>query len=299
MKSRFSAAARVARRAQGRTFRMTVTPALMALSACSAQGARPSSIAAPPPAEHRATGAAMQDGGAALSPQGWLDFCARNPADPSCRAAFLTPARAAQLRQVEDAIRKIPRRTDQRLYGVPEYWRVANRWTGGDCEDLALAARQRLIAMGWPLSSLRLATAWTEDRQYHLVLSIDVIVDTAVETLVIDSRYPRMRTYRELLDIGYRFHSRQAATGGGWVRIEPAPAASVEVAAMQAPSPATAAAGPAGRVDRALSAGSAAAVTPAAAEISELRLRPTRDQSAGDAPFGQSLTQTGLVANFQ
>lgn len=212
---------------------------MLALSACGEQGARPATLAAPLAAAQEASGGRMEDGAQALAPQGWLDFCARTPADPSCRAAELTPARAQQLESVQAMVRRIPARTDQQLYGVAEFWRIADNRSGGDCEDVALAAREQLLAQGWPLSALRLATAWTEHNEYHLVLTVDVRLADKVHTLVIDNRYPRVQTYGALVDIGYRFQTRQAATGAGWVRVRDPSLPRTEMASASAPSPAT------------------------------------------------------------
>jgi predicted transglutaminase-like cysteine proteinase len=293
---------------------LAAIPVLMALGACSQQGGRPSLGAAAAPPMHGIAGDAMEDGGITLAPQGWLDYCARTNKDPSCRAALLTPARAIQLQEVQAAIRKIPSKTDVQLFRVAEYWNVADETIGGDCEDIALAARQRLLALGWPLSALRLATAWTEHNEYHLVLTVDVFFNNAVETLVIDSRYARVQTYSALLAIGYRFNTRQAANGAVWVKIEAPSLSRLEMASLrkQAQSPATSAIGAPAKlaVDDAVfktvdaNAGQAAATAPTrepgAATVTDSEtavLAGSCTLFASDQPFGAG-QQFGPVAYF-
>lgn len=145
-------------------------------------------------------------------------YCEQNHYDPVCHAVALTRQRADELHAVQDALRRIPRRDDRDLYGRGEYWRVADM-RGGDCEDIALAARAKLLALGWPVEALRLATAWTEQRMHHLVLTIDMIAGDRIETVVLDSRFRDVERYDHLVEIGYRFETRQAAGGAYWAHI--------------------------------------------------------------------------------
>lgn len=52
--------------------------------------------------------------------------------------------------------------------GAPDYWKIGG--PAGDCEDYALAKRERLIRAGFPSSSLVLATAHLMSGEYHAVL---------------------------------------------------------------------------------------------------------------------------------
>ncbi|WP_340315650.1 transglutaminase-like cysteine peptidase [Rhizorhabdus argentea] len=160
---------------------------------------------------------AMRDGGLVMPPAGWMDFCGRNADDPSCKVVQLDETRLKQLRAVQSAVRQIHAVDDRKEFGRAEYWQVASK--AGDCEDIALAAREKLMAMGWPASAVRLATAWTEQRAYHTVLTIDVARDGAQTTLVLDSRFPTVMSWQRLEQIGYRFHIRQASRGPTWVSI--------------------------------------------------------------------------------
>lgn len=170
--------------------------------------------------------ALMRDGGITIPPEGWIEFCARNPLDPACgektapiEPVVLDEAHWQHLKQIEATVLHIQPETDYKQFGVAEYWQIATK--AGDCEDIALAARQRLLDSGWPRSALRLATAYTEDGEYHTVLTIDVLQNGKPETLVIDCRYDRVMHWTTLEEAGYHFVSRQAADGPEWVSIEP------------------------------------------------------------------------------
>ena len=163
--------------------------------------------------------AAMRDGAATLPPQGWVEFCRRNGTDPSCQSVQLDAARLRQLQQVQASLRAIPRVSDSRTAGQAELWRVADR-RGGDCEDIALAARQQLLAAGWPVTALRLATAWTEQREFHVVLTVDAVQGNRPATLVLDSRFAVVMSWQKLEQLGYRFATRQAQHGSAWVTVQ-------------------------------------------------------------------------------
>lgn len=131
-------------------------------------------------------------------------------------ALALDDARWTQLNQLAAAMFEVPGVTDKARFGRHEYWQVADA-AGGDCEDKALLARARLIAAGWPPETLRLALAWTEEREYHAVLTIDVTRSGARATYVIDNRFPWAVAWDALSRHGYRWDRRQQGTG--WVRI--------------------------------------------------------------------------------
>lgn len=112
----------------------------------------------------------------------------------------------------------LPEVDDRDRFGIADRWDPADA-TGGDCEDKALRARAALIAGGWPEGGLRIATAWTETREYHAVLTIDVIRHGAPATYVIDNRFPWVLGWDALSRHGYRWDRRQAAAGRGWTHI--------------------------------------------------------------------------------
>ncbi len=143
-------------------------------------------------------------------------------------AAFLTapaaavtvpadPARMAQLAVVQHAVARLPTRSDRERFGRIEYWERADA-TGGDCEDKALAARDALIALGWPAHALRLALGWDETGIWHAVLTVDVSSGGTAATWVLDNRFADPQTWDTLVRRGYRWSVRQSG-GRGWERI--------------------------------------------------------------------------------
>ncbi len=93
-------------------------------------------------------------------------------------------------------------RADVKLYRKVDFWTEDQGIGEGDCEDYALTKRKLLIEDGLPSDDLRLATCWTEDGEYHAVLT----VETDKETLVLDNRFPH--PYKWSIP-GYRWHKRQ------------------------------------------------------------------------------------------
>lgn len=66
-----------------------------------------------------------------------------------------------------------------------DFWQVAGA-EGGDCEDKALAKLERLLAVGFPIERLRLASCWigrtglAKPGEPHIVLAIDANDDQYV-----------------------------------------------------------------------------------------------------------------------
>lgn len=116
------------------------------------------------------------------------------------------------LKQLQEVNREINNKvrytTDLEQYKSIELWRVAGM--KGDCEDYALAKRERLLELGWPIERLKLAICYTETNEGHAVL----MVDTDNGTYVLDNRYPSVKPWKSL---PYKWVMRQK--GKGWVRI--------------------------------------------------------------------------------
>ena len=89
-----------------------------------------------------------------------------------------------QLEATNIAINKLPYESE-----VEENWCPAV--TGGDCDSSATAKLQRLVQLGWPETSLRLACCFVEPsagpklKRYHLVL----LADLDNSTWVLDNRH--------------------------------------------------------------------------------------------------------------
>ncbi|TZG25110.1 transglutaminase-like cysteine peptidase [Sphingomonas montanisoli] len=169
---------------------------------------------------------ALRDGGVSMPPGGWIDYCAHTASDPACRAARkpdlrpgdvipLDEARWNQIEQIHAELTKIEQTDEKRM---DDHWVVAR--TSGDCEDIALAGREKLIAAGFPRRAVRLTTALTEDGDRHVVVTVDGIRDATLDTWVLDNRSTRVTSWRKLEDSGYRFLTRQAPSGPYWVSLK-------------------------------------------------------------------------------
>jgi len=98
--------------------------------------------------------------------------------------------------------------TDKAQFGKAEHWQAAT--TMGDCEDYALRKRQVLIERGVEPSLLKLATCWTETKEYHAVL----IVTTPIGDFILDNR---MKSPMIKQDIGYTWDKIQI--GSKWYKL--------------------------------------------------------------------------------
>src|SRR5436190_12649910 len=133
------------------------------------------------------------------APYGFVHFCARMPEE--CQQGAMeeqrlsaTPQRLAELDTVNRGVnREIAPATDLEVYGQAEYWTIPT--TRGDCEDYALLKRKRLIARGWPISSLLMTVVRDEKGEGHAVLTArtvqgDFILDNKVDEVKVWNKTP-------------------------------------------------------------------------------------------------------------
>ncbi len=155
--------------------------------------------------------------GKALPPIGFVNFCARHPAD--CRPIpmrvkklRLDPARWDLLLQVNSFVnRKIAPVTDQELYNQPEVWEYPR--TAGDCEDYVLLKKRYLEGLGFPAETLLITVVLDEKGGGHAVL----MVRTDSGDFILDNRRDRVLPW---FKTGYRYIKRQSqAHPGKWVSL--------------------------------------------------------------------------------
>ena len=137
--------------------------------------------------------------GVAQPPYGYENFCNRVPDEcrqgpPEEQRFSANPARLSELDAINRAVnREIEPATDLEVYGQTEYWTIPT--VRGDCEDYALLKRKRLIARGWPVSSLLLTVVRDEKGEGHAVLTArtiqgDFILDNKVDEVKVWNRTP-------------------------------------------------------------------------------------------------------------
>lgn len=144
----------------------------------------------------------------APTPAAWIDFCRRLP--EACRASELPGASLALTEPVLALVRAVNAEvnaaiapaTDQDIYGTAEHWTlpVAGR---GDCEDVALLKRDRLMALGIPSSVLLMTIVRDRQGAGHAVLTL--VTDRG--DLVLDNLTYAVSPWYET---GYRFLMRQS-----------------------------------------------------------------------------------------
>lgn len=119
-------------------------------------------------------------------PDAYAEFCANQP--DACNLAGAAVIDATDTAQAElerinaEANRQIARISDWEFNGLQDVWSFPFNCQG-DCEDLALEKRRRLVAAGFPGASLTIATAMHRTEQFpHAVL----LAETSSGTWVLD-----------------------------------------------------------------------------------------------------------------
>jgi predicted transglutaminase-like cysteine proteinase len=169
----------------------------------------------------------MATGDKMAAPAGFVDYCSRTAtcvAAASGQATDKVELDAAKRQLITSVNRGVNSAivpdSDRDVYARDEFWAdpLLEKHRGfarGDCEDFALAKRDRLLAAGWPPEAMFLAVAYHPRLGLHAVL----VVRTTDGDLVLDSRSP----YADLWsDTVYVWVARQVnATSSDWVRPYP------------------------------------------------------------------------------
>lgn len=124
-----------------------------------------------------------------------------------------------QLEQVQSYVNhKVRYVENARQYGVLDMWEIA--YDAGDCKDIALAKRKRLMELGWPPESLRMAIAYTERGEMHAVLTVDVsTMEGRRGTYVLDNRFSHVEPWQVMSRYGYRWVERAGPSQYAWTYI--------------------------------------------------------------------------------
>jgi predicted transglutaminase-like cysteine proteinase len=115
-----------------------------------------------------------------------------------------------QMRAVNRYMNRVHYITDQRNYGVIDYWATPRQFfaRGGDCEDFAIAKFMSLRALGWGRDRLRIAVVIDRrKRQAHAVLVAyyggrAYILDNQSRAVLTDNR---VRYYHPVYSINERY----------------------------------------------------------------------------------------------
>lgn len=161
----------------------------------------------------------MRTHGLTQPPFGFIGFCERMPAEcergPLEESRFvLTPGRLAEMTEINRTVnRTIEPATDLEVYGKVEYWTIPT--TRGDCEDYVLLKRQRLIARGWPVSTLLVTVVRDENGEGHAILT----ARTAQGDFLLDNKTDDIRLWSQSK---YTFVMRQSYLDPKmWMSLDP------------------------------------------------------------------------------
>ena len=132
---------------------------------------------------------------------------------------IIDQAHWAQLEQVQRHVNNTVRYIENiRQFGSADVWEIADR--EGDCKDIALAKRKRLLELGWPPESLRMALAYTETGEMHAVLTVDVTTTEGRRgTYVLDNRFAQVEPWQVMSEYGYRWVERAGPNHNAWTYI--------------------------------------------------------------------------------
>lgn len=152
---------------------------------------------------------AMPAGEQTSVPMAFAEFCARNPAE--CKL----PATDEMLGEIANA------QAETKALVIPaeeegtDVWQSRTDVGPGDCEDFALTMR-RILRGRYPeySGSFLIATAYTEEKQYHAVLTIE----TSDGTIVCDIRYPECAPWDAF---PYEWRMREVAGADFWQELGP------------------------------------------------------------------------------
>lgn len=132
----------------------------------------------------------MPEGSRASAPIGLQIFCIQHA--EYCRGGGRSQvAFGDELMKMLNSVNRTINRQIRPRNDRGDVWSINVRV--GDCEDYALTKRQRLIELGLPAGSLRIATALTRSGEGHAVL----VVRTSQGDLVLDNRSGRIKPWNE------------------------------------------------------------------------------------------------------
>ncbi len=121
---------------------------------------------------------------------------------------------AEQMRAVNRYMNRVRYISDQRNYGVIDYWATPREFfaRGGDCEDFAIAKFMSLRALGWSSDRLRIAVVIDRrKRQAHAVLVAyyggrAYILDNQSQAVLTDNRVPYYHPVYSINEHYWWFH---------------------------------------------------------------------------------------------
>lgn len=150
-------------------------------------------------------------------PMQYRDFCETNPGNCTFAGVAIlewTDEVAMTVARVNREVNaEIEFQPDWDSRGVEDFWCFPADGMG-DCEDLALEKRRRLVALGLPGAALTLAIVHHTERFFGHTL---LLAETTAGTFVLDNLDDSLRCWDA---VPYRYERREGLDGR-WLRYEP------------------------------------------------------------------------------
>jgi predicted transglutaminase-like cysteine proteinase len=160
----------------------------------------------------------LDSDGSARPIQGWVDFCARVPAE--CEVQPDEPTAITLSRDAWQLLVRVNERVNATIKPMSDrrHWGVLDRWDlpddgYGDCEDYQLLKRKLLAKEGLPRRAMRMTVVIDEWNEGHAVLTIR----TDRGDFILDNRTDAVLPWHAT---GYAFIKREGDGGGAWVSLE-------------------------------------------------------------------------------
>ncbi|HRQ58355.1 MAG TPA: transglutaminase-like cysteine peptidase [Azoarcus taiwanensis] len=151
------------------------------------------------------------------APMQYLDFCNANPGHcASGGEAILEWSEETEMtlaRVNREVNAEIEFQPDWDSRGVEDFWCYPADGVG-DCEDLALEKRRRLVALGSPRGALTLAIVHHREKFFAHTL---LLAETTAGTFLLDNLDDALRCWDA---VPYRFERREGSDGR-WIRYSP------------------------------------------------------------------------------
>jgi predicted transglutaminase-like cysteine proteinase len=151
----------------------------------------------------------------------WTSFCERLPAE--CRIDAAEPTLVTLTTEIWQQVVDINQKVNETILPVTDraHWNVEDRWDypddgQGDCEDIQILKRKRLVEAGLPRRALRMAVVINPAGEGHAVL----LVRTDRGDLVLDNQTNRVLPWYET---GHKFLIRESQNDSSWVAFEQGP----------------------------------------------------------------------------
>lgn len=188
----------------------------MALNAAQVPALMLAMLTASVPARAQSASAFIPFGAQTQAPRGFVAMCADNPSAcesptsaPRIVAGLMTYGQSDRMRTLRQVNRfvntHVRQRYDRQVYGTAELWRASgtNPGASGDCEDIALEKRARLIGLGFEPDRLFLAVVYNRGVGLHTIL----LARTEHGDFILDSLAGRVTSWA---DSNYRWVTVQS-----------------------------------------------------------------------------------------